>query len=232
MNGPISLSLVLLAASCCAAQEYEPNWGGSFSRCDHPTELLGREHLDLGVKISTSNEVLATQFERALEFWTEVLDLRWHRTDSQDCSIQLVEGASDIFGSATGCACVAARAQYPDRPAFEGWIAFNPRLKLPERDVFLISVHEIGHLLGLPHNASGSSVMYFLNLDDSVSLDSVDLDALAIRHKLRAGVAGNSARVPVPVPTPTSKTATNGRISLHARLVPGLHLGFSLHKLY
>jgi hypothetical protein len=31
--------------------------------------------------------------------------------------------------------------------------------------------------------------MFFLVLDDSMSLDAADLDALAGRHKLRAGVS-------------------------------------------
>ena len=55
--------------------------------------------------------------------------------------------------------------------------------------MFVISVHEISHLLGLPHNPSGSSVMFFLDLDDSVPLDAADLAALASRHKMRAGIS-------------------------------------------
>ena len=33
--------------------------------------------------------------------------------------------------------------------------------------------------------------MFFLELDDSVSLDTADLRALAARHKLRAGIFEN-----------------------------------------
>jgi hypothetical protein len=68
--------------------------------------------------------------------------------------------------------------------------------------MFLVSVHEIGHLLGLPHNPSASSVMFFLKLDDSALLDAADLHALADRHKLRAGIferrGTTAARVTVP----------------------------------
>jgi hypothetical protein len=38
--------------------------------------------------------------------------------------------------------------------------------------------------------------MFFLKLDASVSLDTADLDALADRHKLRAGVTATPVTVP------------------------------------
>jgi hypothetical protein len=176
---------LFLAAVLGTAQAAPPNWTGHFAPCQRHPDLLSPKPVDLGVRISTSNTVLARQFERALEFWTGVVDLRWHPEDSQDCSIQLVDGTPDLFKAAG----MAARAQLPDRPGFEGWIAFNPGSKLTEHEMFLISVHEIGHLLGLPHNPNGSSVMFFLGLDSSVSLDRADLDALASRHKLRADIA-------------------------------------------
>jgi hypothetical protein len=38
----------------------------------------------------------------------------------------------------------------------------------------------------LPHSTNPSSVMYFLQLDGPVCLDSADISALTARHKLRA----------------------------------------------
>jgi len=78
-----------------------------------------------------------------------------------------------------------ARSQLPDRLNFQGWIAFNAAQTLGETDLYRISVHEIGHMLGLQHNSSVGSVMYFLDLDGPECLDPVDLGALAERHKLR-----------------------------------------------
>lgn len=143
--------------------------------------------MDLRVKVATSNFELARQFERAMDFWAGILDFEWHEVDSPDCSIQLVDGKPRLF-QIDGCACVAARSQYPDRADFQGWIAFNPALRFTDNEMFLDSVHEIGHLLGLPHNPSSSSVMFFSDFDQEVSLNTADLEALAARHKLRAGV--------------------------------------------
>jgi hypothetical protein len=158
---------------------------------------LNWRHVDLGVRISTANPLLARQFASAMEFWTGVLDLEWHAVDSPDCALQLVDGPPALFNS---CACLSARSQLPDRPDFQGWIAFNPRFKLSARQMFLDSVHEIGHLLGLPHNSNDRSVMFAFELDQAPSLDSSDLDALAAHHQLRPEIAThlNAVRVIAP----------------------------------
>ena len=179
---------LLLAASFGVAATSPQNWSGNYPPCNRHDDLLSRERVDLGIRISTSNATFARQFKQAMEFWSGVLDLTWHDDDSPNCSIQLVDGEPELFESSGSCSCVSARSQLPDRPAFQGWIAFNTGAKLTERQMFLVSVHEIGHLLGLPHNSSGSSVMFFFGLDGSESLDTNDLAALATRHKLRAGV--------------------------------------------
>ena len=40
-------------------------------------------------------------------------------------------------------------------------------------------------VLGLSHNSSASSIMFYLNVDEPLVLDKADLRALAARHKLR-----------------------------------------------
>jgi hypothetical protein len=106
--------------------------------------------------------------------------MEWHSVNGRECAIQVVDGPRRLFASAQ-----SARAQFPTAQSFQGWIAFNPRMTLPANELFTTAVHEIGHLLGLPHSANPSSVMYFLYLDGPVCLDSADLSALAARHKLR-----------------------------------------------
>jgi len=159
-------------------------WTGPYSPCDGHAEILKQGRMNLGVRFSTSNPTLKTEFAHAMSFWASVLDMNWHEEDSRACAIQAVDGVPDLFVPGA-----VARAQFPGLPEYQGWIAFNPRRSLPANELFLTAVHELGHVLGLPHSANASSAMYFLALDGPVFLDSADLAALATRHRLRA-VAG------------------------------------------
>lgn len=172
---------MLLSAAIGAALGAPPNWTGDYPPCERHSDVQQGQHADLAVRLSTSNASLAHQFRRALEFWSRIVDLDFHETDTTGCSIELLDGAPDLFASSGA----AARSQYPDRQGFEGWVAFNPAIHLSEREMFAISVHEIGHLLGLPHNPNSASVMFFLELDDAMVVDSADLATLARKHKLR-----------------------------------------------
>jgi hypothetical protein len=136
--------------------------------------------MELGVRFFTPNPTLKAEFARAMRFWTSVVDMNWHEEDSHACAIQVVDGDSDLFRSGE-----IARAQFPGLPAYQGWIAFNPRASLSADELFMTAVHEVGHLLGLQHSSNPSSVMYFLALDGPMFLDSADITALAARHNLR-----------------------------------------------
>lgn len=188
MTRTLTLSFLLLTTFVAAPAAAPPNWTGPYTPCNRHTALLSYGHADLGVRFATANAELALEFARAMDFWAGVVDIDWHAVDSDDCSIQLVDGKPHLFEMGDSCECVAARSQYPDRARFEGWVAFNPAVKFEGNEMFLDSVHEIGHLLGLPHNPSSSSVMFFSDFDQDVSLNAADLDALASRHKLRAGI--------------------------------------------
>jgi hypothetical protein len=137
--------------------------------------------MDLGVRLATSNRSLAEQFRHALDSWASILDLDWHDDNTQNCSIEVVDGERDLFQTSA----IAARAQLPEWLDFQGWIAFNPAQTLTETELYRISIHEIGHMLGLPHSSNANSVMYGFDLDGLVCLDPADLAALAKHHKLR-----------------------------------------------
>ena len=152
--------------------------------------------MNLGVRISTVNPILAQEFKGAMDFWASVLDLSWHEEDTQNCSMQLVDGQRDLFEPMPDA--MAARSQFPDRLDFQGWIVFNPAVTLSKMELYRISVHEIGHMLGLRHNPNTRSLMYDLDLDCSESLDTSDLAALAALHKLRI----TSVTEPIELPRP------------------------------
>ena len=169
----------VLAVSASIPAERSVNWNGQYSSCDRHGELLIKSHLRLGVRFSTSNPRLAAGFGRALDFWATVLDMEWWEDNSRSCAIQLVDGSPDLFSPGQ-----VARAQLPDRSAFQGWIAFNPNTRLTEDEMFFVAVHELGHLLGLPHNSSACSVMFYLQVDEPLVLNKADLRELSARHEL------------------------------------------------
>ena len=175
-----STVLCLLMVSAILAGERSANWSASYSECDRHSELLKKTHLNLGIRFLTSNPELVRECARALDFWATVLDMEWHEDDSRGCAIQIIDGRPDLFIPAQ-----VARGQLPNRPGFRGWIAFNPRISLPANEQFFVAVHELGHLLGLSHNPSASSIMFYLNVEEPFVLDKADLRALAARHKLR-----------------------------------------------
>jgi hypothetical protein len=134
--------------------------------------------------VAIANPSLAKEFRRAMDFWASILDLDWHEDDTENCSIQLVDGKRELFQSAA----IAARSHLPDWLDFQGWIAFNPAQTLSETELYRIAAHEIGHILGLHHNSNAMSVMYGFDLEGLEWVDAEDLAALATHHKLRIAI--------------------------------------------
>jgi hypothetical protein len=168
---------------CFGLAEAQPaaNWTAASPPCQTRGELQRKGHMELGLRVATTNSYLAEQFRRAMDAWARILDLEWHEDNSQNCSIQLIDGEPKLFQPAS----VVARAQLPDRRDFQGSIAFNPAPELSESDLYRISVHEIGHMFGLQHSSNAMSVMYGLDLDGPEWLYPADLAELAKHHKLR-----------------------------------------------
>jgi hypothetical protein len=175
------LPLWLFVCFAMAEGQTLANWNANYPPCNRHSELLKQGHMDLGVRLATANPVLARQFRRAMDTWARILDLDWHEDDTENCSIALVDGERELFQPVY----VAARSQLPDRLNFQGCIAFNPAQTLNESELYRISVHEIGHILGLQHSVSAMSVMYGLDLEGPGWLDIADLAVLATHHKLR-----------------------------------------------
>lgn len=184
---------VALTASEPASEFTAPqhvNWTGSFAPCGRRSELLKHNHMNVGLRLSTSNRTLGREFRRAMDFWSSVVDMSWYEDETSSCALQVVDGTSSILTNAT-----IARSQFTDWSNFQGLIAFDPNAPLTRTGMYLTAVHEIGHILGLKHNSNPSSVMYYLDLREREVLDRSDLAALASRHKLRVSTR-RAIRIP------------------------------------
>ena len=86
---------------------------------------------------------------------------------------------------------IIARSQLIGRDNFRGKIAVSPEEAeaMTCAEIYAAAVHELGHMLGLKHNASSRSIMYFLNVNGTEVLDRKDILDLSSRHRLRATVA-------------------------------------------
>lgn len=199
----------LLAVSATIPSERKANWGGGYSPCDRHSELQKTRHIKLGVRFGTSNARLAAEFARALDFWATVVDMEWREDNSRGCAIQIVDGRPDLFSRGQ-----VARAQLPDRSAFQGWVAFNPNTSLSADEMFFVAVHELGHVLGLPHNPSAWSIMYYLKLAEPLLLNQADLRALAMRHKLRVSRLDQPLPVTLPIFSTGSRRASDSALNL------------------
>lgn len=192
---PRSVARFLFLALCAVSSALlaDPpriNWTGNFARCDSHAELLKRDSMSLGVRLSTANPAVAREFKRAMDFWAGIIDMSWHEDRTSSCAVELVDGTPAILQHA-----VVARSQFTEWQNFEGWIAFDPRAPLTKTEMYLTAVHEIGHMLGLRHNPNPNSVMYYIDLEGPEVLDSFDLKSLSARHTLRLDVN----RAPIPV---------------------------------
>jgi len=179
----------MLAWLCCPSQppsrtqeRPRPNWTSPDAPCAKYDELRKTVLGDIGVKIDVTGE-WADGFRRALTFWNMVLAANFYEeTRLDDCSIRIIYGGPDIVGDV-----IVARSQATDRDNFRGKIAVRPiaSQELSSSVTYAAAVHEIGHMLGLKHNTSANSVMYYLGLDGTEALDAEDILNLSWRHKVR-----------------------------------------------
>ncbi len=189
------LSAIVIASllSCASPAtgkrlERKSNWKSPDLPCSNFDDLRKSLLRNIGVKIDAA-EPWADGFRRALRFWNTILTANLHEeTDLSVCSIRIVDGASDIVDRE-----VAARSQLTDWADFGGKIAVSRMAakEMSNAELYATAVHEIGHILGLKHNVNIHSVMYFLDVDNTVGLDRKDILDLSRHHEVRSAIRAN-----------------------------------------
>lgn len=184
----IAFALWLLCYCVVMARAEQANWTGPYVPCGNASELLRSTHMDLAVAFDTRNHRIEAATKEALNFYAHhLLDMSWHVTaDHAECAMAIEDAVPGLFGDQKD----VARAQLPSLAGFHGLIAFEPHADqyMSQSELYTFAVHEIGHLLGLLHNPSPHSIMYYIDVDTSSQFDAADLSALAAHHALRVSV--------------------------------------------
>jgi hypothetical protein len=174
-----------------AAEKPRLNWTSADAPCANYNDLLKPVLGNIGFRLDAA-EPWAGAFRWALSFWNTVLAVNFHEdTDLNTCALRIIEGGPDILDHT-----VVARSQIPDWADFRGQIAVSPEAAkhMSRSEMYGTAVHEIGHMLGLKHNPSCRSVMYFLNVNGSEALDRKDISELRQHHQLRPAIAATGFR--------------------------------------
>jgi matrixin len=233
------LAAVLAVSLGCAsqvtarAQEMpQANWTTTDAPCAQYNDLRKPVLGDIGVRIDAAGP-WADGFRRALRFWNTVLAANFHEEPNLDsCAVRIVNAGPDILNDA-----IVARSQLTERDNFNGKIAVSTGAanRMSNAEMYGVAVHELGHILGLKHNASSLSVMYFLNVHGTEVLDRKDILDLSTRHKLRVAAAPrgflsievrSSFAVPMPMPSDSFSSAdwwANSPADLDGRMRAGLY---------
>jgi len=191
------LALWLACASQVTTSTPEPrsNWTSTAAPCAKYDDLRQPVLGNIGVRIDTAGP-WADAFLQAFRFWNSVLVVNFHEDTILDtCAVRIIAGGPDILHET-----VVARTQLIESGNFRGMIAVSQRAatSMSSTELYGVAVHEFGHLLGLKHNPSIQSLMYYFDLNGTEVLDSKDMVALSSLHTVRPTISPTRF-LPIPV---------------------------------
>jgi len=168
-----------------AQENPQANWTSADAPCVRYDKMRNPVLGNIGVRIDATGP-WADGFRQALVFWNSVLAANFHEEKNlSTCSVRIIDGGPDILNKG-----IVARSQLPEKDNFRGKIAVSPGATkmMTSSEIYAAAVHEFGHMLGLGHNASCRSVMYFLDVTGNEVLDGKDISSLSTHHKLRPAI--------------------------------------------
>jgi Matrixin len=166
--------------------------------CHEYKQLLSHEPMNIGVRFDTRDPHVVAIFEAELDRLAETVALTWRVDQSHNCALEVRElplrkrKANRQGYIQSGGAHIGGTRNFDGRLYYHPALAHQPDLPESFR-------HELGHLMGLQHNPSVDSIMYWLTFSGrGTEFDQRDLAALSQRHKLRE--SAQAAQLPNPTP--------------------------------
>lgn len=173
-------------------------------------------HYDFaGYRGDLTRDQLLAAFEQAWAYWAELVDIRPRRVEARSQArvwgtFARIDGPSNVLA----WSMLANDTNSPKEQRYDAgdtWVSVNPGVPSGGIDLVRVACHEIGHVLGLEHDAAGADAlmapMYSTRLPKPTARDAQRLVGLGYRKR-------TSPPPPAPPATPDPLPVTGLDLAL------------------